>query len=60
MAVWFSLLAWGEQVKESLPENKNLLIDHAYQLFRHHLEQLRQYADIKTICMFNDVFILQV
>jgi len=37
--------------KTNPPENKNILIDHAYQLFCHHLEQLRQYADIKTICM---------
>ena len=46
--------------KTTYHTNKTTLIDHAYQLFRHHLEQLRQYADIKTICMFNEVFILQV
>ncbi|MFW6101606.1 MAG: hypothetical protein ACOC90_09480 [Bacteroidota bacterium] len=40
-------------------EKKNILIDHTYQLFRHHLEQLRQYEDIKTICVFNEFFILQ-
>ena len=37
--------------REENPENKTTLIDHAYQLFCHHLEQLRQYAEIKTICM---------
>ncbi len=37
--------------KTNTPENKNILTDNAYQLFRHHLEQLRQYADIRTICM---------
>jgi len=37
--------------KNKTPENKTTLIDHAYQLFCHHLEQLRQYAEIKTICM---------
>ena len=27
------------------------LITHAYELFRYHLEQLRQYVPVKTICM---------
>jgi hypothetical protein len=46
--------------KKYREKNKDLLIDRAYQLFRHHLQQLRQYYPIKTICMFNEVFILQV
>ena len=37
---------------------KDQIIVHAYQLFRRHLQQLRQYAEIKTICMYNQVFYL--